>query len=254
MKNKRTSWNRKNLDIDLIKKKYAEEKISATELGKELNVAHITILKRLRELGIKTRSRDEAMKSNRTRKLISDKHLGIKKSIDVRKAISEGHKGLLKSEEHKKNISNSHIGINHTQETKKKLSEFRLKNIEEHPEERLRLKNLRSKQIFPKKDTSIELKIQNFLKRLNIEFYTHQFIKEIEHGYQCDIMIPVQEGIDKKTIIECFGNYWHDYPNVREIDKIRCKELRDAGWRVLVFWGNEVKMMELENLSEVISR
>jgi G:T-mismatch repair DNA endonuclease (very short patch repair protein) len=110
----------------------------------------------------------------------------------------------------------------------------------------------KGKFIFPVKDTSIEVKIQNFLKQLNIEFLTHQYIKDIEHGYQCDILIPVQEGINKKTIIECFGNYWHKYPLSREIDIQRCNELREQGWRVLVFWENEIILMNIENINKYI--
>ena len=45
----------------------------------------------------------------------------------------------------------------------KKLSEEHIKKIKEN----------RAKQIFPKKDSSIEIKIQNFLKQLQIEFFTH---------------------------------------------------------------------------------
>lgn len=110
------------------------------------------------------------------------------------------------------------------------------------------MKSNRDKQIFPKKDTSIEIKIQNYLKQLGIEFYTHYHIKEIEHSYQCDILIPAQEGITRKTIIECFGNYWHVYPYGRDIDTIRTKELLKQGYRVLVFWENEIKVMQLNDL------
>lgn len=110
------------------------------------------------------------------------------------------------------------------------------------------VKKARRHQVFPVKDTTIEIKMQNMLKSLNIEFATHRYIKEIKHGYQCDIFIPVQNGIAKKTIIECFGEYWHDYPVGREIDKIRCKELREQGWRVLIFWGDEIHAMEEEDL------
>lgn len=113
-----------------------------------------------------------------------------------------------------------------------------------------KLKETRKNQIFPVKDTSIEVKMQNFLKELGINFFTHCYIKEIEHGYQCDIMIPAQPGITKKTIIECFGDYWHDYPLARAIDNQRCKELRNNGWRVLCFWECEIKPMELINLQE----
>jgi len=70
-----------------------------------------------------------------------------------------------------------------------------------------RNKRNRAKQISPVKDTSIEVKIQNFLKELGIEFFTHKYMK-IEHGYQCDILIP-----SKSLVIECDGDYWHNLPN-----------------------------------------
>jgi G:T-mismatch repair DNA endonuclease (very short patch repair protein) len=115
------------------------------------------------------------------------------------------------------------------------------------------VKKNRATQIFPKKDSSIEVKIQNYLKELGIEFFTHQYMKEIEHSYQCDVLIPVQKGIERKTIIECFGNYWHHYPLSKEIDIQRCNELREKGWRVLVFWENEIKEMMLNNLQEELT-
>lgn len=122
-----------------------------------------------------------------------------------------------------------------------------------HKEETIQIiKEKRSKQIFPLKDTTIEIKIQNYLKALGIEFYTHQYMKEIEHGYQCDILIPVQNNINKKIILECFGIYWHKYPFGRKIDILRCNELREAGWRVLIFWENEIRAMEKEDLKHKI--
>lgn len=114
------------------------------------------------------------------------------------------------------------------------------------------VKESRKTQIFPKKDSTIEIKVQNFLKELGVEFLTHQYMN-IQHGYQCDILIPAQKGIPKKTIIECFGLYWHKpYPLAREIDTKRCDELKQAGWRVLVFWENEIKLMTLNDLRREI--
>lgn len=107
---------------------------------------------------------------------------------------------------------------------------------------RLAFKEYRKTQVIPVKDTSIEVKMQNFLKQLKIEFFTHQYMN-IEHGYQCDILIP-----SKKMVIECFGNYWHKYPYGKEVDALRCQELREAGYRVLVFWENEIKAMTIEDL------
>jgi G:T-mismatch repair DNA endonuclease (very short patch repair protein) len=109
-------------------------------------------------------------------------------------------------------------------------------------------KETRAKIIYPVKDTLIEVKIQDYLKQLGIEFYIHRYLKEIENTYQCDILIPTQKRISRKTIIECFGNYWHHYPFGREIDIKRCQELREKEWRVIVFWESEIKLMQIDNL------
>lgn len=98
--------------------------------------------------------------------------------------------------------------------------------------------------VFPKKDTSIEVKIQNFLKILGIEFFTHQYMK-IEHGYQCDILIP-----SMNLVIECDGDYWHKYSTGRDIDHIRTSELLSKGFKVLRLWENEIKIMELNDFKE----
>ncbi|GAI23509.1 unnamed protein product, partial [marine sediment metagenome] len=70
-----------------------------------------------------------------------------------------------------------------------------------------KIKLARANQIFPFKDSSQEVKIQNFLKTLGIEFFTHQYMKQIEHSYQCDILIP-----SMNLIIECDGDFIHCNP------------------------------------------
>lgn len=107
----------------------------------------------------------------------------------------------------------------------------------------------RIKQILPIKDTKIEVKIQNFLKELGIEFFTHQYIKEIEHGYQCDILIP-----SMNMVIECDGDYWHKYPIGREIDNIRTKELIEKGFKVLRLWEREIKLMSINSFKDKIRK
>ena len=110
-----------------------------------------------------------------------------------------------------------------------------------------KIKEARKYQVLQIKDTSIEVKIQNFLKKLGVKFFTHQYIKEIEHGYQCDILIP-----SVKTIIECDGDYWHNYPNGNEIDHIRTKELLDNGFKVIRLWEREINEMSLAKFNERI--
>ena len=91
----------------------------------------------------------------------------------------------------------------------------------------------------PKKDSSIEIKIQNYLKMLGIDFFTHQYIK-IEHGYQCDILIP-----SMNLVIECDGDYWHKYPAGLDRDHIRTKELIEKGFKVLRLWERDIRKMNI---------
>ena len=79
-----------------------------------------------------------------------------------------------------------------------------------------------------------------FLKELGYEFFTHQYMKEIEHGYQCDILIP-----SMNLVIECDGVYWHKYPIGNNIDHIRTKELLEKGFKVLRLWEKEINVMNI---------
>lgn len=122
-----------------------------------------------------------------------------------------------------------------------------------------RTKERRKTQIFPIKDSSIEVKIQDFLTELKIEYLTHKYM-HIEHGYQCDIFIP-----SMNLIIECDGDYWHGNPlknkelaerqiKQRENDEIRTKELKEKGYRVIRLWENEIKQMNIEKFKEIFMK
>lgn len=203
-------------------------------------------------------------------------HFGINRTIDVKNKISnklKGHKGFRTRESYVNSRKVGMTGKHHTEKTKKKL---RLKALEQfkkygHPflgkhlsekhkinlseshkdqiswckgkklsdEHKNKLKIARSKRIIPIKDTSIEVKIQNFLKFMGIEFFTHQCMS-IEHSYQCDIFIP-----SMNLVIECDGDYWHKYPIGRDIDKIRTKELIEKGFKVFRLWECEIKKMNV---------
>jgi very-short-patch-repair endonuclease len=103
------------------------------------------------------------------------------------------------------------------------------------------LRAFRNDLVLPIKDTSIEIKIQNFLGELKIEYFKHKYMN-IAHSYQCDIFIP-----SKNIVIECDGNYWHSYPTGTEIDNIRTKELIEKGFKVLRLWENEIRVMNLDD-------
>lgn len=143
-----------------------------------------------------------------------------------RQKIGIFNKDKKLSDNHKNKISVSHLGKKHSESSRKKMRQNRLK------------------QILPIKDSSIEIKIQNYLKNLNIDFFTHQYI-DIEHGYQCDIFIPIL-----KLVIECDGNYWHKYPTRREIDNIRTSELLEKGFKVLRLWESEIQVITIEQFKE----
>jgi very-short-patch-repair endonuclease len=176
---------------------------------------------------------------------------GRKKSDETRRRMSIGSKGKPKSEEHKRKIGLVHKGQKSywkgkhlSEETKKKIS---LTKHSRYTKERLSEigKFARKNLVMPKQDTSIEIKLQNFLKELNIEYYPHQYIKEIEHGYQCDIWIP-----SLNLIIEADGDYWHNYPFGNDIDHIRTKEMEAVGFNVLRLWEHEIKVMDLISFKE----
>ncbi len=158
------------------------------------------------------------------------------KNPEYRANIIEKAKGRISplrgrkiSEEHKMKIRKSAINNPNFGMRGKKLS-YKAKQ---------KLKEARKLRVLPKKDTSIEVKIQNFLKQLNIEFFTHQYMK-IEHGYQCDILIP-----SINLVIECDGDYWHKYPVGRKIDYVRTKEMIEKGFKVLRLWEHEINEMSI---------
>lgn len=175
-------------------------------------------------------------------KIFSEEH---KRKISKNNARYWKGKKHPKSNECRKKLSNTLKGHIVTEDTKEKIRKSVKEYQKKNPTIIQNIKIFRAKQILPLKDTSIELKIQSFLKQLNIDFFTHQYIKDIEHAYQCDIFIPVQNGINKKIIIECDGDYWHNYPIGTKIDYIRTWELIEKGFNVLRLWEKDIKKMNI---------
>jgi len=187
---------------------------------------------------------------------------GLSKKTDSRvKKISESNKGKnlgfkegnrfwehkkAKETQFKKGRESKYKNIARTKEVREKISQTILNNPKLRNEMSGRMKENRKKIIFPLKDTKIEVKIQNFLKQLGIEYFTHQYMK-IKHGYQCDILVP-----SMNMIIECDGDYWHKYPMGRDIDKIRTSELLGEGFKVLRLWEHEIKEMDIREFKRIL--
>ena len=179
------------------------------------------------------------------------------KRLEVRKKISLSKLGITRDDSTKKKMSMIMKERWKIKEKREKMSKI-LRKISKNTQfkdghltsekTRRALIESRMKQIFPLKDSSIEVKIQKFLKKLGYEFFTHQYIKEIEHGYQCDILIP-----SMNLVIECDGDYWHKYPIGRDIDKIRTSELIEKGFKVLRLWEHEIKIMNINKFKELLT-
>jgi len=179
--------------------------------------------------------------ANKTKMMIGRKNsinqTGNKNSMYGKKRTKES---LIRGIQTKRNKGN----IYPTKRTKEKIG-YSNKIIQNKPAYKLLSIERRAKQIFPKKDTKIEVKIQNFLKKLELDFFTHQYLREIEHSYQCDILIP-----STNLVIECDGDYWHKYPIGKDIDHIRTKELLQRGFKVLRLWECEIIPMSLDKFKE----
>jgi len=187
---------------------------------------------------------------------------GKKASAKSREKMSlakKGMKGKPLSESTKQKIRDANLGKVLSDETKKKI-----KIALNKPERIKNFKEKRKNWTCPKKDTSIEIKIQNFLSKLHLEYFTHKYISEIKYKYQCDVFIPVQKGIPQKTIIECDGDYWHGnpkFPRARNFDSKRksqrcldferTSQLEKQGFRVIRLFGSEIIPMKLNGFKEI---
>lgn len=163
------------------------------------------------------------------------------RAVKASKAL-RGHK---KSEEWKHKIAESN---KRTKNSPEWLATTGLKMLE-----------FRKQLVVPKKDTSIEVKVQEMLKQLGMEFFTHSYIN-ILHGYQCDLFVPALN-----LIIECDGDYWHGNPaffkdlndrqkKQRERDVLRTKELNAKGYNVLRLWECDIRKMNLETFAIMLSK
>jgi len=162
---------------------------------------------------------------------------GKEKAKEIRRKMSEGKLG------DKNPVKRDDV--------RNKISKTKIRLYKEGKIERINsgsiTKEKRALQIFPIKDTKIEVKIQNFLKKLGIEFFTHQYMKQIKHAYECDILIP-----SMNLVIECDGDYWHKYPIGRDIDHIRTKELIEKGFKILRLWEVEINKMSVNDFQNKI--
>jgi very-short-patch-repair endonuclease len=174
----------------------------------------------------------------------------------------KSEKGKKFTEEHKNKLSISHTGNRHSEEQKKKNSSSHIKRIEEHPEEKERLKKIsiesnekikndpfRSKKKSEKlrsfmlnggaikalkgnrKHSKPELKLRELTREAN-SFIDKNIIIESPyyiHNYEVDIAIP-----ECKLIIEYDGWFWHLN---KEKDLKKQQKLEEEGWKFIRYKG-----------------
>ena len=143
---------------------------------------------------------------------------GKKQTQEQKDKLSKSHTGKKLSEEHKKKIGLSNKG---------KISKRKGSRLPEEHKEKIRIG--RVKQVFPIKDTSIEIKMQNILTEHNIKFEKHKAIVG-----QPDIFI------EPNICIFCDGDYWHNRPGAQERDTYVNKTLKDRGYKILRFWEHDI--------------
>jgi len=195
-------------------------------------------------------------------------NLGRKLPLKQRRNIGEGNKKAWK--EGKRKSWNKGL----TKETDERVMKISKINKEtkanlgkKYPKEKypnLGWRTSRKNQIFPVKDTSIEIKLQNFLKQMNVNFETHK-VMPIKYRYQADILIPVQRNIKKPIVLEADGDYWHGNPEIFDMRKLpirnrvqrvldfeRTNQLEEKGFRVIRLPEHKIRKMEVKDLMEII--
>ena len=178
---------------------------------------------------------------------ISETHKGRKLSVEHRRKIGEAKKGNQYnlghkfSDEHNKRLSKSIKAYYSklSEEDKKIRVEQRWANFtKEEKRESLKIAQMAGAIASQKANpSSIEKMICEVLDRLEISYKTQ--IPFCHGRFVVDIYIP-----DKKLIIECNGDYWHDY-KIFPKQKIRDDRLQKYcdkwGVKLIWLWESEIR-------------
>lgn len=142
------------------------------------------------------------------------------------KANSNSKKGRIQSEETKSKLRTKATGRKHTDETKKQMAESRKKLNE------LNLQNLNYRSCHSSNMSNPEKVFQEALERHGIKgwVYNMRFGK-----YIFDFAFP-----DRKIDVEIDGAT-HEWPEIKEKDKIRDQFSFENGWKVIRIPAKEIR-------------
>ena len=158
------------------------------------------------------------------------------------KNLGEGMKGKHQSEEHKKKIGfKNSISLKNrklSEEHKINIGKGVLKRKEKlgyinSPGSRRKMREAKinnPNKVF--KNTSIELKIEEELKRRNINYQKQVPLCKIAI---VDFYLP-----EYRIVIQCDGDYWHNLSGYKERDENQDRVLTFNGFNVYRFWEHEI--------------
>jgi len=171
----------------------------------------------------KTKQHIKAVKIALNKPEIKEK---TKKAIKIamnKPEIKEKHKKSFNRPEVKEKMRKSHIGKKLSEKTKEKLRFAQIKKMkEQYDNKTIKWCN-----------TDIEILMYEGLLSEGYIIAKQYYIDDI--GF-VDFYL-----LEYNIIIECDGEYWHNYPYGTNNDKKRDKKLKKLGYNLLRFWGNEIK-------------
>ena len=218
--------------------KERSKKISISLTDRKLSTQHIKNIK----LGLSKYYKNgginpmKGKKQSLKSKKLQSKNAATKRQ-DVKDRISQSH---LKR--YKDNPDLRRIVSEKTKEKMKKvdMSEIVKKAYKTNPDYREKIRLARLKQVFPTRDTKIELKIQEELKNRRIKFVKN---KALLNRFRVDLFI------EPNIVIECDGCYYHACKQCKmtkhhqyaiKRDAKKTKILKKNGFKVYRFWGHEI--------------
>lgn len=182
------------------------------------------------------------------------KNYSLAKQLEIKEKISKSKMGHIVTKETRKKISLAFKGKTFEEihgeekakEIKKKLSNSLLlyyKNLVQKRKHTNKTKEKMRQSAYkhkPKyKNTKPEVLLQNALKKEKIEFETHKTL----FGTPDIFIVP-------NICIFVDGEYWHNYPDYRELDINVDERLINSGYIVLRFWAtHEIEL----NINTVIN-
>lgn len=155
-------------------------------------------------------------------------HLGNKNSLGVKHSKEENEKNRIRNT----GSGNAMYGKKQSEKTKQLIRE-KANGRKRTPDSIIKQREWNIQHPNRKfKDTSIELKIEEELKKRNINYQ-----KQIP---LCKVAIVDFYLPEYKIIIQADGDYWHNLPKQKEKDKRQDSILSFNGFNVYRFWEHEI--------------